>query len=91
MLASKLFTHQSGLTTSFKHLKHESTKGLIVYIHGYLGNKDGLKSNHVLTFCKNSKLDFLAFDLLGHGGSGGKVDDILVSDWERQSYEVLSN
>ena len=73
MLAKKLFTHQCGWNTSTKHLKHEASRGAIVYIHGYLGNKDGYKSSHVLDFCKNSRIDFFSFDLLGHGESDGNI------------------
>jgi pimeloyl-ACP methyl ester carboxylesterase len=82
MLSRTIFKHQNGLKTSIKHLKHEANKGAIVYIHGHMSNKDCTKCNHVYTFCENSKIDYLGFDLLGHGESDGDLQNTLVSQWE---------
>ena len=67
------------------------SKIVIIFLHGMMSDIQGKKVKFLSKFCKKKHINFLTFDLLGHGKSSGKFADYGVNDWSIQANEIISN
>ena len=79
--------------SKFKYLKISNNKQIryldnfkkqslyIIFLHGFMSNIEGEKSNRLLEYTKKNKLGFLAVEYSGHGKSTGKFTNGNISKW----------
>ena len=67
------------------------SKIVIIFLHGMMSDIQGKKVKFLSKFCKKKQINFLTFDLLGHGKSSGKFVEYGVNDWSIQANEIISN
>ena len=53
----------------------------IVFLHGFMSNIEGEKSNAIFKYAKRKRLGFLALEYSGHGKSSGKFTNGNISKW----------
>jgi uncharacterized protein len=54
---------------------------VVLYLHGLMSDMHGYKAQKIRDFCKDHKLNFVAFDNAGHGNSGGEFLKMNMSIW----------
>jgi len=69
-----------------RYLKNnQKDKLYIVYLHGFMSNLEGKKSNTFLKFAIKNKLGFLALEYSGHGKSSGRFTNGNISKWSKET------
>lgn len=53
----------------------------VVWLGGFRSDMTGTKAAHLAEWAAARDRAFLRFDYSGHGGSGGRFEDCVVSDW----------
>ncbi len=61
----------------------------IMFCGGYRSDMQGSKATFLKERCKEAGYGFLRFDYSGHGHSGGEFDELTISNWLRDSVDVL--
>ena len=61
----------------------------IVFLHGFMSDLEGKKTNAFLSFAKKNKLGFLALEYSGHGKSSGKFIDGNISKWTKETTVLI--
>lgn len=53
----------------------------VLFLHGFSSDMDGNKVTFIAELAKESNLNFLKLNYLGHGTSSGKLIDFTLTDW----------
>ncbi len=61
----------------------------VVFLGGFMSDMTGEKARALDAFCRRSGRAFLRFDYRGHGASGGRFEDAVLSDWLADTLAVL--
>ncbi len=64
-------------------------KVTVVFLCGYRSDKSGTKAIFLESIRKELGFQYLRFDYSGHGESGGDIDNILFSDWVKESKQLI--
>ena len=101
MEKASILNLEDGKYISYKDINNNSTKDyLFFYIHGYSDSMKEAKSMKIEEIAKKNNIDLVKLDLFGHGGSSGKLVDMLMDDWyncckiiidKRKNKEKISN
>ena len=57
----------------------------VVFLHGFMSDLEGKKSNTLLKFAKKNKISFLGLEYSGHGKSSGKFINGNISKWSKET------
>ena len=61
----------------------------VVFLGGFMSDMTGEKARALDAFCRRQGHAFLRFDYRGHGASGGRFEEAVLSDWLADTLEVL--
>lgn len=69
----------------------ESSKSLpaIVFLGGYRSDMSGTKATWLESQCRARGQTYVRFDYRGHGSSGGKFEDGVISQWMEDAIAIL--
>ena len=71
--------------------KFDGKKTGIVFFGGFKSDMEGQKALEIEQWAKNNDHSFLRFDYTGHGQSSGKFNDLVFSDWLKDSVFVMNH
>ena len=90
------FTYNSQLTTKFEFSQAKSleinktpAKYTVVYIHGLCSDPWGAKPEEIKRICLAENLNFMRFELAGHGSDCDNYVNVDFHDWKRQTLQTL--
>jgi pimeloyl-ACP methyl ester carboxylesterase len=66
---------------SYKQHKFDQSSHTILFLHGLMSDMNGSKSTAIEEYAINNKINFVAFDNLGHGNSSGEFTENNISTW----------
>ncbi|MCY3754843.1 MAG: alpha/beta hydrolase [Alphaproteobacteria bacterium] len=61
----------------------------VVFLGGFMSDMTGEKASALDAFCRRQGRAFLRFDYRGHGASGGRFKEAVISDWLADTLAVL--
>ena len=61
----------------------------VVFLGGFMSDMTGEKARALDDHCRQRGHAFLRFDYRGHGASGGRFEEAVLSDWLADTLEVL--
>ncbi len=61
----------------------------VVFLGGFMSDMTGEKATALDAFCRRRGHAFLRFDYRGHGASGGRFEESVLSDWLADTLAVL--
>ena len=61
----------------------------VVFLGGFMSDMTGEKASALDAFCRRQGRAFLRFDYRGHGASGGRFEEAVISDWLADTLAVL--
>ncbi|MDO5370737.1 alpha/beta fold hydrolase [Paracoccus sp. (in: a-proteobacteria)] len=79
-------------TASGRRLAYERLEGQgpgVVFLHGFKSDMGGTKAIDLEAWCRDQGRAMLRFDLSGHGGSEGQVEEFGVGDWLEDARDVI--
>lgn len=62
----------------------------LVFLHGFRADMQGSKASYLAELAERNGLNYLRFDLSGHGQSTGHYTDFTVSDWINDARQVIT-
>ena len=68
----------------------EGTGPAVVFLGGFMSDKEGTKAVHLEDWAKAQGRAFLRFDYSGHGQSSGAFEDGAIGDWFEDARAALS-
>ncbi len=77
----KLYLDKVKYITYEKVVNNPEDSRYVVFLHGLMSNMYGKKALYIRDFCKKHRLNFFAFDNLGHGNSWGNFVEQNISIW----------
>ena len=83
------YTYNSGFTTNFEFLKQEKSPFTILYIHGLCSDPWGKKPEAVKNYASKHGIDFLRFELAGHGSDANNFAKTDMNIWKNQLFEII--
>lgn len=66
---------------NYYYCSTDNINPVIVFLHGYMGNMFGKKSEFLKEYCKNNNFSCLMMEYRGHGSSSGKLEEFSLEDW----------
>ena len=79
-------------TASGRQLAFERLEGQgpgVVFLHGFKSDMGGTKAVDLEAWCREQGRAMLRFDLSGHGGSEGRVEEFGIADWLEDAHDVI--
>lgn len=73
----------------YNQQEFENSKFTILYLHGLMSDRLGTKCVAIEKHCIENKINYVAFDNLGHGTSSGKFTDFNISNWFNATIEFI--
>ena len=61
----------------------------VVFLGGFMSDMTGEKASALDALCRRQGRAFLRFDYRGHGASGGRFEEAVLSDWLADTLEAL--
>lgn len=61
----------------------------VVFLGGFMSDMTGEKASALDAFCRRQGRAFLRFDYRGHGASGGRFKEAVISDWLADTLAAL--
>ncbi len=61
----------------------------VVFLGGFMSDMTGEKATALDALCRRQGRAFLRFDYRGHGASGGRFEEAVISDWLADTLAVL--
>ena len=61
----------------------------VVFLGGFMSDMTGEKATALDALCRKQGRAFLRFDYRGHGASGGRFEDAVISDWLADTLDAL--
>ena len=61
----------------------------VVFLGGFMSDMTGEKAHALDAYCRRRGHAFLRFDYRGHGASGGRFEEAVLSDWLADTLAVL--
>lgn len=86
------YTYANQFTTIFEKSKAKSSKThkiTALYIHGMYSDPWGRKPEAVKSYCEDNGIDFLRFELIGHGSDKDNYEKIDINILKAQVLEVI--
>lgn len=83
------YTYNSGFTTNFEFLKQEKSPFTLLYIHGLCSDPWGKKPETVKNYASKHGIDFLRFELAGHGSDADNFAKTDMNIWKNQVLEII--
>jgi pimeloyl-ACP methyl ester carboxylesterase len=77
-----------GESIAYNHFKGSKSIG-IIFIHGFLSDKEGGKALALEDWCKANDASYIRFDCLGHGQSSGEFNDGTIGGWAGNVLSVI--
>jgi pimeloyl-ACP methyl ester carboxylesterase len=74
---------------SYKEHKFEGSKHTILFLHGLMSDMNGSKSTAIEEYAVKSKINYVAFDNLGHGSSSGEFIENNISTWLSATIDLI--
>lgn len=88
---SSTLTLLSGDIIAYDRIINPSSHIGIVFLHGYLSDKNGTKALYIEDFAKNNGLNFVRFDFFGHGSSSGDFLEATIGKWIDNALSVIDH
>ncbi len=85
-------TFKSNFTTKIEISKAKSSKTnklTVIYLHGLYSDPWGRKPEAVKAFAEENGLDFIRFELIGHGSDSKNYEQADLDVWKAQVLEVI--
>lgn len=81
-----------GKKLSYKSYSSKSQKKMptMVFLGGFMSDKNSTKANFLFEYCKKHDLNFVCFDYTGHGESSGNFLDGTISAWVEDSLDIIN-
>lgn len=67
----------------------DSPRPTVIFLHGLMSDMEGSKATHLHEYAESQGLDYLRFDMLGHGLSSGKFTDGCIGRWRDDTLAVI--
>jgi pimeloyl-ACP methyl ester carboxylesterase len=71
------------------YLRQGGRAPTFVWLGGFKSDMTGTKANALSDWAESQGQAFLRFDYSGHGQSGGRFEDAVISDWADQAVAVI--
>ena len=87
-----VYTFKSDFTTKidFRQAKSPKTNNLtLVYTHGLYSDCWGRKPETILNWCETKGIDFIRYELAGHGSDSARYEQADLNIWKAQILEVI--
>ena len=87
-----VYTFKSDFTTKidFRQAKSPKTNNLtLVYTHGLYSDCWGRKPEAILNWCETKGIDFIRYELAGHGSDSARYEQADLNIWKAQILEVI--
>ena len=85
--ASEILTRPEGPPLAYRRAAGEVPG--VVFLGGFMSDMTGEKAGALDAFCRRRGHAFLRFDYRGHGASGGRFEEAVLSDWLADTLEAL--
>jgi len=73
---------KNGQYITYKYINNSSNADFeLMYLHGFYGDMDGRKGAILDNIAKETNLNLIKLNYLGHGTSSGRVSDFTMTDW----------
>ena len=83
---NKFYYLKINKSKKIRYLRYKQNNSTyIVFLHGFMSDLEGKKTNAFLSFAKKNKLGFLALEYSGHGKSSGKFTNGNISKWTKET------
>ncbi|NDB81672.1 MAG: alpha/beta hydrolase [Alphaproteobacteria bacterium] len=76
-------------TISYKQQYFYQDAPTILYVHGLMSDMSGFKANAIYEYAKERRLNYVAFDNLGHGNSSGNYLECNISTWLETLIQII--
>ncbi len=86
------YTFKSNFTTKidFRQAKSpETNKFTVVYTHGLYSDCWGRKPEAILKWCEEKGINFVRYELAGHGSDSARYEETDINIWKAQILEVI--
>lgn len=87
MVKDKLLIIDQQMQISYREVKGNHIG--IVYLNGFMSNKNTPKCQAVEEYCKSQELNFICFDYYGNGNSSGNIYDVTIGKYLESSLQIL--
>ncbi len=85
--APEMLDREDGPPLAFRRLAGAGPG--VVFLGGFMSDMTGDKAGALSDFCRARGRAFLRFDYRGHGASGGRFEEAVLSDWLADSLAML--
>ncbi len=69
----------------------DTPKPTVIFLHGLMSDMEGSKAAHLHAYAESQGLDYLRFDMLGHGLSSGKFTEGSIGRWRDDALAVIDD
>lgn len=76
---------------AYAHTAHPDNPAAVLFLGGFMSDMQGSKASYLDQVCPQMGLDFIRFDYLGHGVSGGEFKAHAVSDWVENTCAIIDS
>lgn len=87
-----ILSRVDGASIAYRRVIAEPTdtpRPTVIFLHGLMSDMEGSKATHLHAFAETQGLDYLRFDMLGHGLSSGKFTDGCIGRWLEDTLAVI--
>ncbi len=84
--------YHTGFTTNLEYFisnQNKKPKFTIVYTHGFCSDPWGRKPEEVKKWCAENGIDFLRYELAGHGSDMDRFEEADMNIWKAQILELI--
>ena len=67
----------------------DSPRPTVIFLHGLMSDMEGSKATHLHEYAEIQGLDYIRFDMLGHGLSSGEFTDGSIGRWRDDTLAVI--
>ena len=71
--------------------KFDGKKIGIIFLGGFKSDMTGQKAIEIENWAKENNHSFIRFDYTGHGRSSGNINDLVFSDWLKDTIYIIKN
>jgi pimeloyl-ACP methyl ester carboxylesterase len=69
----------------------DTPRPTVIFLHGLMSDMEGSKALHLHAYAESQGLDYLRFDMQGHGLSSGKFTDGCIGRWLDDALAVIDD
>lgn len=84
--------YHTGFTTNLEYFsanQNKKPKFTILYTHGFCSDPWGRKPEEVKKWCAQNGIDFVRYELAGHGSDSARFEETDINIWKAQILELI--